>query len=228
MIKKILWFFSAVIILSLLLTVSLDFFNPPVWMWKIQRSLNPPAHYPQKVHHQWVSWGHIANNMKLAVIASEDQLYARHHGFDLQAIHKAFNSNLQGKRVRGASTISQQTAKNLFLWPSKNILRKGIEAWFTLCMELLLSKQRILEIYLNIIEFGPGIFGVEAASQYYFYKPAAQLTQKQAARLAAVLPNPYRFHVKQPSAYIKKRIVWIEKQMRQLGMAELQKIITKS
>jgi monofunctional biosynthetic peptidoglycan transglycosylase len=123
--------------------------------------------------------------------------------------------------MRGASTISQQTAKNLFLWPSKSFLRKGIEAWFTGLMELMLSKQRILTLYLNLVEFGPGIFGVEAASQFYYKKSAQNLTIREAARLASVLPNPYRFHVNRPSKHTVQRTKWIEKQMRQLGRGAL-------
>ena len=187
-------------------------------MWKIQRQLLPPENYPAQIHQQWQSWQHISKHMKLAVIAAEDQLFPHHYGFDFDSMWQALQSNRQGNRVRGASTISQQTAKNLFLWPGKNLLRKGIEAWFTAWMELLLDKHRILELYLNLAEFGPGTFGVEAASQQYYGKSAKFLNRHEAARLAAVLPNPYRFKVLQPSDYIQQRTTWIEQQMQQLGL----------
>lgn len=223
LIKKLLWLLFGVTFFSILLVISLTVFNPPFWMWKVQRQLTPPENYPETIQHQWVAWENISDNMKLAVIAAEDQLFLNHSGFDYDSISKAIKSNAQGKRIRGASTISQQTAKNLFLWPSKNLLRKGIEAWFTALMELILSKQRILELYLNIIELGPGLFGVESASQHYYGKSSRKLSRRESARLAAVLPNPYRFQVKQPSKYVQKRVLWIEKQMQQLGSGMLKK-----
>ncbi len=159
--------------------------------------------------------------MKLAVIAAEDQLFPRHSGFDFNSIKQVVSASGQGKAVRGASTISQQTIKNLFFWEGRSWIRKALEAGLTVILELMVSKQRILEVYLNIVEFGPGIFGVEAASQAYFHKPAARLTFHEAARLAAVLPNPYRYRVIRPSAYTQSRVRWIEKQMRQLGLTWL-------
>ena len=219
--KKLLWLLLGFLVISIILVASLNFINPPVWGWKLQRQFMPPANYPAQIQHQWVRYTQISKNLKLAVIASEDQLFAQHAGFDFNSIKNALNSNAQGKRIRGASTISQQTAKNLFLWPGKSYLRKGIEAWLTALMELLLNKQRILELYLNLVEFGPGIFGVEAASQHYYKKRAQGISAREAARLASVLPNPYRFHVDQPSKYILQRTAWIEKQMRQLGQQAL-------
>jgi monofunctional biosynthetic peptidoglycan transglycosylase len=223
LLKKILWLIFGAGLISVLLVASLQVINPPTWGWKLQRQIMPPDNYPAKTQHRWVAWEKISPNMKLAVIASEDQLFSQHSGFDFDSILKALDSNAQGKQVRGASTISQQTAKNLFLWPSKSFLRKGVEVWFTLLLEVLLDKSRILELYLNLVEFGPGIFGVQAASQHYFNKSAAKLTNNEAARLAAVLPNPYRFQVQQPSKYTLKRVRWIEKQMRQLSQAALPK-----
>lgn len=219
--KKFLWLLLGFLCVSILLVASLNFIDPPVWGWKLQRQIMPPENYPAQIQHQWVKWSQISKNLKLAVIASEDQLFAQHSGFDFNSIIDALNANAQGKRIRGASTISQQTAKNLFLWPSKSFLRKGIEAWFTGLMELMLNKQRILELYLNLVEFGPGIFGVEAASQHYYHKSAQSLSIWEAARLASVLPNPYRFHVNKPSKYTLQRIKWIEKQMRQLGQGAI-------
>lgn len=224
LLKRLLLLLAAMMVLSMLLVLGLDYINPPSWMWKLQRQWSPPENYPAQIHHQWVPWEHISPQMKLAVIAAEDQLYPEHYGFDFDSIIQAVQSNRQGNSVRGASTISQQTAKNLFLWSGKSFLRKGIEAWFTALMELMLSKQRILELYLNIVEFGPGILGVEAGSQHYYRKSAQALSRHEAARLAAVLPNPYRFHVQNPSAYTIQRISWIEQQMRQLGVMTLEKI----
>ena len=219
--KKLLWLSLALFFVSILLVASLNFIDPPIWGWKLQRQIMPPENYPAQTQHYWVEWTQISKNMKLAVIASEDQLFAQHIGFDFNSIMDALNSSAQGKRLRGASTISQQTAKNLFLWPSKSFIRKGIEAWFTALMEMMLNKQRILELYLNLVEFGPGIFGVEAASQHFYKKNAQNISAREAARLASVLPNPYRFHVNKPSKYVIQRTLWIEKQMRQLGQAAL-------
>ena len=219
--KKLLWLSLVLFFVSILLVASLNYINPPIWGWKLQRQIMPPENYPVQIQHQWVKWAQISKNMKLAVIASEDQLFSQHAGFDFNSIMDALNSSTQGKRLRGASTISQQTAKNLFLWPSKSFIRKGIEAWFTALMEMMLNKQRILELYLNLVEFGPGIFGVEAASQHFYNKNAQNISVREAARLASVLPNPYRFHVNKPSKYIIERTLWIEKQMRQLGQAAL-------
>lgn len=165
----------------------------------------------------WVSFEQIAPAAAIAVIAAEDQNFPAHSGFDWAAIEKAIDHNERGRRVRGASTISQQTAKNLLLWSSRSWLRKGAEAYFTTLLELLWSKRRILEVYLNIVEFGDGVYGVEAAAQRYFHKPAARLTHQEAALLAAVLPNPHRFKVDAPSAYVRNRQSWIVRQMKQLG-----------
>ena len=155
--------------------------------------------------------------MGLAVIAAEDQNFAEHFGFDWKAIEKALEHNERSRRKRGASTLSQQTAKNLFLWSSRSWVRKGFEVWFTLLLEAGWSKRRILEVYLNIVEFGDGIYGVEAASQHYFRKPAQRLRPAEAALLAAVLPNPRRFKVSSPSPYVLGRQAWILGQMQQLG-----------
>jgi len=221
LLKKLLWLSATLLLISILLVASLNYINPPIWAWQLQRQIIPPENYPAQVKHQWVKWAQVSKNMKLAVIASEDQLFGQHYGFDFNSMMAALDSNAQGKRIRGASTISQQTAKNLFLWPGKSFIRKAIEAWFTVLMELLLDKQRILELYLNLVEFGPGIFGVEAASQFYYKKKAGNLSIREAARLASVLPNPYRFHVNRPSKYIIQRTKWIEKQMHQLGQSAL-------
>ncbi|HCL6631044.1 TPA: monofunctional biosynthetic peptidoglycan transglycosylase [Citrobacter freundii] len=169
-------------------------------------------------HSDWVSMDEISPWMGLAVIAAEDQKFPEHWGFDVSAIEKALAHNERNEnRIRGASTLSQQTAKNLFLWDGRSWVRKGLEAWLTLGMETVWSKKRILTVYLNIAEFGDGIFGVEAAAQRYFHKPASRLSLSEAALLAAVLPNPLRFKANAPSGYVRSRQAWIMRQMRQLG-----------
>ncbi|MDM2933833.1 monofunctional biosynthetic peptidoglycan transglycosylase [Citrobacter sp. Cu233] len=169
-------------------------------------------------HSDWVSMDEISPWMGLAVIAAEDQKFPDHWGFDVSAIEKALAHNERNEnRIRGASTLSQQTAKNLFLWDGRSWVRKGLEAELTLGIETVWSKKRILTVYLNIAEFGDGVFGVEAASQRYFHKPASRLSPSEAALLAAVLPNPLRFMASAPSGYVRSRQAWIMRQMRQLG-----------
>lgn len=166
------------------------------------------------IDQRWVSRQQISKQAFKAVIASEDQLFFQHNGFDINAISKAYHRYENGGSLRGASTISQQVAKNLFLVPAKNLLRKTLEIWFTVLLEMLWSKERILEMYLNIAEFGDHIFGIEAASHHYFGIPAQQLSADQAALLAATLPNPIRYKANQPSGYLYKRQDWILQQMR--------------
>lgn len=166
-------------------------------------------------HSDWVGMDEIAPWMALSVIAAEDQTFPDHWGFDVGSIQKALEES--GGRPRGASTLSQQTAKNLFLWDGRSWVRKGLEAGLTAGIELAWTKRRILTVYLNIAEFGPGIFGVEAAAQHFFHKPASRLTFSEAALLAAVLPNPIRYRVDAPSGYVLSRQQWIMRQMRQLG-----------
>ncbi|POT55031.1 monofunctional biosynthetic peptidoglycan transglycosylase [Citrobacter amalonaticus] len=169
-------------------------------------------------HSDWVGMDEISPWMGLAVIAAEDQKFPDHWGFDMASIEKALAHNERSEnRIRGASTLSQQTAKNLFLWDGRSWLRKGLEAGLTLGIETVWSKRRILTVYLNIAEFGDGVFGVEAAARRYFHKPASRLTQSEAALLAAVLPNPLRFKANAPSGYVRSRQAWILRQMRQLG-----------
>lgn len=169
-------------------------------------------------HSDWVDMDDISPFMGLAVIAAEDQTFPRHWGFDVAAIEKALSHNQRHEtRIRGASTLSQQTAKNVFLWDGRSWLRKGLEAGLTVGIETVWSKKRILTVYLNVAEFGSGVFGVEAAAQRYFHKPASKLTMSEAALLAAVLPNPIRFKADAPSGYVRSRQAWILRQMRQLG-----------
>lgn len=169
-------------------------------------------------HSDWVSMDEISPWMALAVVAAEDQRFPDHWGLDIGAIQKALSHNERHEnRIRGASTISQQTVKNLLLWDGKSWVRKGLEAGLTLGMEAVWTKRRILTVYLNIAEFGDGVFGVEEAAQRYFHKPASRLTMSEAALLAAVLPNPIRFQAAAPSGYVRSRQAWILRQMRQLG-----------
>ena len=174
-----------------------------------------------RLRHHWVPLDEMSKYMPVAVIASEDQRFMEHHGFDYEAIEKAIDEKRKGKRQRGGSTISQQTAKNVFLWPGHSWVRKGLEAYFTFLMELIWSKQRIMEVYLNSIEMGDGIYGAEAVAQWHFGCTAAQLTRANCALIAATLPNPIRFSSKTPSNYMLKRQTWIMRQMKHIPLMEL-------
>jgi monofunctional biosynthetic peptidoglycan transglycosylase len=171
--------------------------------------------------HSWVDLDRISPNLPLAVVASEDQKFPEHWGFDVAAIEKAYALNQHTHKVHGASTISQQVAKNLFLWSGRSYFRKGLEAYFTVLIETLWPKRRILEVYLNIAEFGSGTYGAQAAAQRFFRKPASRLTRDDAAVLAAVLPNPERYSAAVPSRYVQQRREWILGQMQALGGPEM-------
>ncbi len=170
-----------------------------------------------QLRYSWRSSRNISRNLPIALVAAEDQTFPDHHGFDFKAIDKAMKNNQRGRKVRGASTISQQVAKNLFLWKGRSYVRKGLEAWYTVLIEVLWPKQRILEVYANIAEFGDGVYGAEAAARTFFGKPAAKLTPSESARMAAVLPSPRRYSVAKPGAYVQRRARWIERQVRHLG-----------
>jgi len=170
-----------------------------------------------RTDYEWASLEHISPHAAMAVIASEDQQFPFHAGFDLNSIRESVRASESGKRLRGASTISQQVAKNLFLWNGRSFVRKAMEAWMTVLIEVIWPKERILEVYLNIAQFGKGIYGVEAAARRFYHKPATQLTSGEAAVLAAVLPNPMKMHPDRPSAYVLQRREWILGQMRALG-----------
>jgi monofunctional biosynthetic peptidoglycan transglycosylase len=172
-----------------------------------------------QTQYRWVDLERISPQAGVAVMASEDQSFPYHRGFDLQSIDEAVRASEHGKRLRGASTISQQVAKNLFLWQGRSFVRKALEAYFTVLIETLWPKERILEIYLNIIELGHGVYGVEAASQRFYHVPASRLSAREAALLAAVLPNPRKMHVDRPSTYVQSRTEQILEQMRGLGGA---------
>lgn len=175
------------------------------------------AGQPLDQRQDWVPWERISPHAAVAVIAAEDQKFLAHGGFDYSAIEQAVSEAQRGRRLRGASTISQQVAKNLFLWSGQSWVRKGLEAWLTVWIEFLWPKRRILEVYLNVAQFGRGTWGVEAASRRYFGKPAAQLARHEAALLAAVLPSPTRYRVVNPGPYVRQRQQWILGQMRRLG-----------
>ena len=179
---------------------------------------------PLDIQQRWRPWDELSDNAKLAVIASEDQRFPMHHGFDFNQMQKALDAWFSGDSLRGASTISQQTAKNLFLWTDRSWVRKGLEAWFTVLIELLWPKERILEVYLNIVEFDRGVFGLEAASRHYFGVGADQLSAAQAARLAAVLPNPRERSASHPGPRTARHAAWIQRQMNNLGLGYLEKL----
>ncbi|XYH09910.1 monofunctional biosynthetic peptidoglycan transglycosylase [Aquimarina macrocephali] len=205
----------AFIILSVLWVLIYTWVNVPATPLMGIRKLQSKNKYT--IRHQWVPLSKISKNLQLAVICSEDQRFIGHHGFDKEAIEKAMAEYKSGKRLRGASTISQQTAKNIFLWPHRSWIRKGFETYFTFLIETFWSKERILEIYLNSIEMGDGIYGAEAAAQFWFNTSAVALNKDEAAAIAAILPNPIRFLANPPSAYTKKRKKWIMIQMRNYG-----------
>ncbi|OCG66092.1 monofunctional biosynthetic peptidoglycan transglycosylase [Gilliamella sp. Fer4-1] len=219
LLKKILAIAKKVIIglmlLSVFSTLAMRWWNPPYGsMLMIERKV---MHWNIPQQRVWKDWNEISDNIKIAVIASEDQNFAVHWGFDFNAIRIALDHNQNSKKIKGASTITQQVAKNTFLWPSRSWIRKGVESWFTLWIELFWPKKRILEIYLNCAEWGEGIFGIEAAAQHYFNVSANQLTAKQASLLAAILPNPRRWSPTIASERVQKRAKWIYNQMNNLG-----------
>lgn len=169
------------------------------------------------IAYDWRDLDRISPSLPVALVAAEDQRFAEHFGFDLAAIEKAERANARGKRIRGGSTISQQLAKNLFLWGGRSYVRKAIEAWYTLLIEAMWPKQRIIEVYANVVEFGDGVYGAQAAARRYFRKDASRLTPSECARLAAVLPAPKRYSVVRPGPYVARRARAIERQMRMIG-----------
>lgn len=200
------------VVVSLLWVGLLGLVDPPVtWVMAQQ------AREHKEFSRVQVDLDEISRQLPLSVIASEDQRFMTHHGFSWEAMRKAFERNKKARRIKGGSTITQQTAKNVFLWPGRNYLRKGLEAWFTLLMELLWTKERILEVYLNVAEMGKGVFGVEAAARRCFDRSAALLTKQQSALITATLPAPRRFNCSRPSSYIRGRQQWVLRQMYNVG-----------
>jgi monofunctional glycosyltransferase len=210
----------AFVVLTALPVLLMRWWNPFTSAFMLNASVAHRSEKDYATRYSWVDLEHISPNAALAVIASEDQQFPFHTGFDFKSIREAVRQNAHRKRPRGASTISQQVAKNLFLWNGGGYARKALEAWFTVLIEFIWPKERILEVYLNIAQFGRGIFGVEEASRAFFRKPAARLSRPDAATLAAVLPNPIRLRADRPSAYVLQRRDWIIGQMRGLGGRE--------
>jgi len=215
--------FLFLFILHLVYIVALRWINPPITITQFSSWLHGDG-----LQRTYIEPAEMPLNARLAVIASEDQLFADHSGFDWKSIEKAMAYNKKKpNRIRGASTISQQVAKNVFLWQGRSWVRKGLEMYFTFMIEMVWNKRRILEMYLNVAEMGRGIFGIEAAAHHYFKKPAAQLTRKEAAMIAASLPNPKRYTVKPVSKYVSARYPWVMKQMSNLAGDSLIKVLIK-
>lgn len=211
--KKIKKTIFILILANIIFIIWGKFFNPPITFTQIGGLMEYG-----KLKRDYISYDEMGDNVKKAVIASEDQSFFEHNGFDYKAIEKAMQHNQQGKKLRGGSTISQQTAKNVFLWQGRSWVRKGLEVVYTSIIELVWSKDVILERYLNSIEMGRGVFGVESASQYYFNKSAKNLTKSEAAWIAAILPNPKKYDPKNPSAYLNKKHNWIMRQMNNIRL----------
>jgi monofunctional biosynthetic peptidoglycan transglycosylase len=212
---------GAWIVVSVAVVAALRFVHPLTSAFMIERRIAALAHGERgfTLGYRWTPWDQVSKQLPIALVAAEDQKFPFHHGFDVEAIQDAIADAEDGDRLRGASTISQQVAKNLFLWNGRSFVRKGLEAYFTVLIELMWPKRRILEVYLNIAEFGDGVYGASAASERFFHKTPAQLGAHESALLAAVLPNPRRFRANPPSAYVAQRAEWIERQAAQLGGA---------
>ncbi len=210
------------VVASVLQVGILRFVNPPTSAFMLGRQAEAwvQGDWKYRTAYEWRDMDAIAASLPMSVIAAEDQNFASHQGFDMQAIEKALQNNAKGKRLRGGSTLTQQVAKNLFLWQGRSWFRKAIEAWYTLLIELMWPKYRILEVHVNIAEFGDGIYGAQAAAQTFWKKDAARLTPAESARLAAVLPSPKRYNARNPGPYVQKRAAWIQRQVRQLGGPE--------
>lgn len=212
--KSMLWFFA----ISIGLVIVFKWVPIPATPLMVIRTVQQALNGDDIVwKHDWESIDNISKNLQLAVICAEDQNFLNHHGFDMKAIEKAIEYNKKGKKTRGASTISQQTAKNVFLWPHRSWVRKGLEAYFTFLIELIWSKERIMEVYLNSVEMGNGIYGAEAAAQHWFGKPASNLRVNQATAIAAILPSPLRYRANPATNYIQRRKNWIARQINFFG-----------
>jgi monofunctional biosynthetic peptidoglycan transglycosylase len=212
--KATLWFIG----LSILSVIIFKWVPVPITPLMITRAVeNKLEGKDALLTHDWVSIENISPNLQKAVIASEDGNFLKHNGFDFKAMQKAFKNNQKGKRLKGGSTISQQTAKNVFLWQGRSYIRKGLEAYFTVLIELIWGKERIMEVYLNSIEMGNGVYGAEAAAQHWYRKSAADLTKKEAAGIAAILPNPRKYKATNSSSYIERRKGKIVRVMQHIG-----------
>jgi monofunctional biosynthetic peptidoglycan transglycosylase len=204
---------------TVLQVLVLRFVHPPMSMVMVERQIGAllQGDWGFRLAYDWRGLDRIAPSLPMSVVAAEDQRFAVHDGFDFKAIEKAREQNAKGRKLRGASTISQQVAKNLFLWQGRNWVRKGLEVWYTVLIEALWPKERILEMYVNIAEFGDGVYGAQAAARHFWHVDAARLTPAQSARLAAVLPAPRRWNAGKPGPYVQRRADWIQRQVRQLG-----------
>jgi monofunctional biosynthetic peptidoglycan transglycosylase len=215
--KIVLWFLGISVGLVLVFKFVPVFYTPLMLTRSIENKMEGKD---MVCSHEWIPLDRISRNLQKAVIASEDGRFLTHHGFDFEAIQKAMENNEQGKKLKGGSTISQQTAKNVFLWQGRSYLRKGLEAYFTVLIELIWGKERIMEVYLNSIEMGDGVYGAQAACQYWYRKDASSLTKIQAAGIAAILPNPRKYKATNSSAYINRRKSRIVKHMGYVGKLE--------
>jgi monofunctional biosynthetic peptidoglycan transglycosylase len=215
--KLALWFFG----ISIFLVVVFKWLPIPFTPLMITRAIENKIDGKEMVcSHDWVPLSEISVNMQKAVIASEDGTFLSHNGFDFKAMQKAFKNNNRGRKLKGGSTISQQTAKNIFLWQGRSYIRKGLEAYFTLLIEVIWGKERIMEVYLNSIEMGEGVYGAEAAAQHWYGTSAAKLTKNQAAGIAAILPNPRKYKATNSSSYIENRKGKIVRIMRHIAKPE--------
>lgn len=215
----LLWLPLLFVLATVLQVAVLRFVDPPLTAFMIGRYVEAWSNGDRglAIAYDWRDAGQISKQLPLALVAAEDQQFPMHNGFDFKAIEKARVNNAKGRKVRGASTISQQLAKNLFLWRGRSWVRKGLEVWYTVLIEALWPKQRIIEVYANVIEYGDGVYGAQAAARRFFGKDASGLTAAEAARLAAVLPNPRKYSVAKPGPYVQRRSRSIERQMRALG-----------
>lgn len=214
LLKAMLWFFGISIFLVLVFKFVPVPFTPLMAIRAIENKIDGNE---MVCSHEWKPIEEISVNLQKAVIASEDARFLTHNGFDFKAIEKAMENNEKGKKLKGGSTISQQTAKNVFLWQGRSYLRKGLEAYFTILIEIIWGKERIMEVYLNSIEMGDGVYGAQAATQYWYKKDCSSLTKTEAAGIAAILPNPRKFKASNSSAFINNRKARIVKRMRQVG-----------
>jgi len=221
--RKVKRAFLILLAVQFIYIILLRWIDPPITITQLTNWLSGYG-----LKRDYVNFDNMSPNIRLAVMASEDQLFPYHNGFDIKSIKKALESNKKNKRIRGASTISQQVAKNVFLWQGRSWLRKGLEVYFTFMIELLWSKERILEMYLNVAEMGKGIFGVEAAARTYFKKSASKLTRTESARIAASLPNPKKYKVEPASPYVARRTSWILRQMNNLDDDDEVKMLLKT
>jgi len=220
-VRALLWIAAFCVIIPLALVVTYKFIQPPGTLLMVERryfAVGP--HKISEIKHEAVPLEKISRSMVFAAMAGEDQKFLDHNGIDFEAIEKAMKHNESHKKKFGASTISQQTAKNVFLWETRSYVRKALEVPFTMAIELIWGKRRIMEVYLNVVELGPGVFGVEAASQYWFHVPASKLSSHQAALLAACLPNPRKFNPRNPSSFVDGHADWIEEQIGFMNQAE--------